>query len=301
MTANNAPTPEPPSLAFDIGPMAAAAKTIRDTRDPLLNYVTVVRAISLGEQPIVVDGHEARRYDVLEKKPQLKSALWNAIRRTDDVVSSMSLLHSWAAGGAVQAVGIINPALETVRSILNAVPAGGTVPAAELPRIREQMQMVTVYSWMARSGMNSITSGLHNFLSGIHVDHDIFATGPLELNRVKDEVGRQVSEAAMPYKLNPITAGIGEAMLQVGRTLLSAIDRLSQNLGNALAGHEAMQGAASALATASTTAWTKYDAASTAVYAADSTTMSVTLRKLQLTTAIESWKQFAKFFSESNL
>lgn len=301
MTDHNVLTPEPPSLAFDIAAMAAAARTIGETRDPLMNYVAVVRAISLGEQPIVIDGREARRYDVLEKKPELKSALWNAIRRTDDVVSSMSLLHNWAAGGAVQAVGIINPALETVRTILNAVPTGGTVPAAELPRIREQMQMVTVYSWMARTGMSQITTGLRNFLSGIHVDHDIFATGPLELNRVKDEVGRQISEAAMPYVLNPITRGIGEAMLQVGRTTLSAIDRLSQNLGNALAGHEAMQGAASALATAASTAWTKYDAASAAVYAADSTTMSVTLRKLQLTTAIESWKQFAKFFSESNL
>lgn len=301
MTDDRVLTAEPDSLAFDVAPLAAAARTIVQNRDPLMNYVAVVRLISLGEQPIVVDGREAMRYDVLAKRPELKSALWNAIRRTDDLVRNMSALHNWAAGGAVETVGQINPPLEIVRSILAAVPSGGTVNAADLPRIREQMQMVSVYVWMVRTSMSQISSGLRNFLTNIHVDHDTFATGPFELARVKDEVGRQVSEAAMPYVLNPMSRGIGEAMLQIGRTFLGAIDHLSQVLGNALAGHEAMQGAASALATASSSAWAKYDAAASAVFASDTATMSVTLRKLQLSMAIESWKQFAKFFSESNL
>lgn len=301
MTDNSVFAAEPGSLAFDVAPMAAAARTIVTSRDPLLNYVAVVRAISLGEQPVMMDGREITRYDVLAKKPELKSALWNAIRRTDDLVSNMSALHNWADGGALGAVGQINPALEIVRGIFNAVPAGGTVPAADLPRIREQMQIVSVYVWMVRTAMNQISAGLRNFLSNIQVDHDIFATGPLELNRVKEAVGKDISEAAMPYVLNPIYRGIGEAMLQAGRSFLAAIDHLTQNLGNSLVGHEAMQGAVSALATASGTAWTKYDAAAAAVFASDTATMSVTLRKLQLTTAIESWKQFAKFFSESNL
>lgn len=82
MIDNSVLTVDPDSLAFDVAPMAAAARTIVTSRDPLRNYVAVVRAISLGEQPIVIDGREAARYDVLAKKPELKSALWSRSLRS---------------------------------------------------------------------------------------------------------------------------------------------------------------------------------------------------------------------------
>lgn len=301
MTRNDLVTTEPESLGFDMTPMAAAAQTLVATRDPLMNYIKAVRAIPMGEQPIVVDGKVGSNYDVLAKKPQFKNALYEAIHRADGLDSNMSTLHYWATGSAALIVENINPHLETVRSILAAVPSGGAINPADLPRIREQMQIATVNVMLVRMAMKQITTGIRDFLAHFIIDHDTFAAGPLELRRMKDEVGRQISEDAMPLVVHPFYHGIGEAMLQVGRVFLAALDLLAQVLGNARTGHEAMDGAASALGTAAATAWTKYDAAATAVYASDSATMSVTLRKLQLTTAIESWKQFATFFSNSNL
>lgn len=301
MTVNGPLTAEPPSLKFDVAPMAAAARTIVTNRGPLMNYVAMVRAIPMGEQPIVIDGREASRYDVLSKKSDLRNALWGAKHRADDLEGYMSTLHNWAAGAAVHQVAQIVPPLEAIRKILDAVPTGGQVSAADLPRIREQMQNATVQVWLVRMAMTQISGGIHNFLTHFASDHDTFARGPFELNRIKQEVGKQISDDAMPLVLNPVMSGIGNAMLQVGRVFLNSIDKLSQVLGNALTGHEAMDGAASALATAASNAWTKYDAAAAAVYASDNATMSVTLRKIELATAIESWNQFATFFSESNL
>lgn len=301
MTPNDLLTAEPESLGFDMTPMATAAQTLVANRDPLMNYIKAVRAIPMGEQPIVVDGKVGSYYDVLAKKPQFKSALYEAIQRADGLASNMSTLHYWATGNAALIVENINPHLEAVRSILAAVPTGGTINPADLPRIREQMQTATVNVMLLRMAMKQITTGIRDFLAHFIIDHDTFAAGPLELGKMKDEVGRQISEDAMPLVLNPIYSGIGNAMLQVGRVFLAAIDLLTQVLGNARTGHEAMDGAASALGTAAATAWTKYDAAATAVFASDAPTMSVTLRKLQLTAAIESWKQFAAFFANSNL
>ena len=274
MTPNELVTGEPESLGFDMAPMEKAAQTLVANRDPLMNYIKAVRAIPMGEQPIVVDGKVGSYYDVLAKKPQFRSALYEAIYRADGLAGNMSTLHYWATGNAALIVENINPHLEIVRSILAAVPSGGAINPADLPRIREQMQTATVNVMLLRMAMKQITTGIRDFLAHFITDHDTFAAGPLELGRMKDEVGR---------------------------VFLAALDLLAQVLGNARTGHEAMDGAASALGTAAATAWTKYDAAATAVYASDSATMSVTLRKLQLTTAIESWKQFAAFFSNSNL
>lgn len=301
MTTNDALTPEPPSLAFDTATFGAALRTIASNREPLMRYVAAVRAIPLGEQPIVVRGEVVSRYDVLSKKPELKSALWNALHRANDLAGHMDTLHNWAAGGANGAVEQITPLLDSIYKILAAVPASGSINPADLPRIRQEMQLVSVYVWMVRTPMQQIGAGIKTFLSNIFVDHDTFAAGPLELRKMKDEVGRQISDEAMPLVLKLETNGIGLAMLEVGRAFLATIDGLIQVLGNALVGHEAMQGAASAVGAAANTAWSKYEAAASAVWAADAAQMSITLRKLELTVAIESWKQFAAFFSKSNL
>jgi hypothetical protein len=301
MTTNDALTAEPSSLAFDTAPLGAALRTIASNKEPLMRYVAAVRAIPLGEQPIVIGGNVVSHYDVLSKRPELKSALWNALQRANDLAGNMDTLHIWAASAAVNIVGEITPLLESVSTILAAVPSGGSINPADLQRIREKMQMVTVHVWMVRMAMDQVSRGIKNFVSNIFVDHDTFAAGPLELHKVRAEVGQQISDEAMPYVLKPVTSGIGNAMLEVGRAFLATIDGLIQVLGNALVGHEAMQGAASALATAASTAWTKYEAGASAVWAADAAKMSVTLRKMQLTEAIESWKQFATFFSKSNL
>jgi hypothetical protein len=292
---------EPQSLELDVAPMAVALRAIAGNSGPVMSYVAAVRAIPMGEQPIIIGGKVAGQYDVLSKRPELKAALYGAIRRADDIASHMDTLHNWAGGGATQIVGLISPPLETVRSILATVPSGGAVSAADVPRIREQMQIATVHTWMVSMGMTQIGAGIHNFLSHIIVDHDTLAGGPLELGRVAQEVGQQISAEAMPYILNPLSAGIGETILQIGRAFIAAIDGVARVLRSAMVGHEAMRGGASALATFAGSARSKYEAASAAVSASDAATMSVTLRKLQLSTAIESWKQFAEFFKRSGL
>lgn len=301
MTADNALTADPGSLAFDVAPIAAALRTIVSNRDPLMSYVAAVRAIPMGEQPITIGGNVVSRYDPLSKKPELRTALYLAIHRADDLAGNMSTLHNWATGAAEQIVGQINPRLQTVLSILDAIPSGGSVSAADVPRIREQMQLAVVNGWMVRMGMEQISRGIRDFLSHLIVDHDTFAGGPFELRRMAQEAGKQISDQAMPYVLDPLSSRIGYAMLEVGRAFIAAIERLALVLGNALAGHEAMQGAASALAAASANAWAKYQDAIGEVAAADAVTMSVTLRKLHLSTAIESWSQFAEFFKNSQL
>jgi hypothetical protein len=300
-TNNDILAAEPPSLDFDIAPMRAAVKSLVENREPLMKYTTSVRRIPMGEQPVIVDGRISSQWDVLAKKPDLRSRLYEAKSHADSLADSMSTLHMWATGTAKKIVGDINPPLEKVRKILDAVPTGGTVSPADVTIIQQEMMTVRVQVWMVSMAMTQITGGIRNFLTHLISDHDMFAAGPYELRRMKDEVGRQISDEAMPFVLNPITSGIGNAMLQVGAAFLNSIEALIQVLGNALTNHEAMGGAVSALATASSNAWTKYEAAANAVFASDAAKMSVTLRKLKLSTAIESWNQFATFFSESNL
>ena len=294
-------TAEPQSLELDFAPLGAAVRALGANSNPVTSYVNAVRAIPMGEQPIIIGGQVAGRYDPLAKRPELKAALYGVIHRAEEISGAMSTLHLWAAGGATQIIGSIVPPLEIVRTILAAIPAGGAVSDADRGRICEQMQLASVQTWLVSMGMGQIGTALHNFLSHIGVDHDTLAGGPFELRRVSDEVGKQISADAMPYVLNPMARGIGETMLQIGRTFIATIDHLAAVLGNALVGHEAMGGAASALATAATSARSKYQAASAAVSASDSATMSVTLRKLQLSAAIQSWKQFADFFTRSGL
>lgn len=294
-------TAEPQSLELDFSPLGTAVRALGANSNPVMSYVNAVRAIPMGEQPMIIGGQVAGKYDPLAKRPELKAALYGVIHRAEEIAGHMSTLHGWATGGATQIIADIVPRLETVRTILAAIPPGGAVNDADRLRIREQMQLASIHTWMVSMGMTQIGTGMHNFLSHIGVDHDTLAGGPFELRKVSDEVGRQISADAMPYVLNPMARGIGETMLQIGRAFIAAIDHLAAVLGSALAGHEAMGGAASALATAATSARSKYEAASAAVAASDSATMSVTLRKLQLSAAIQSWKQFADFFTRSGL
>ena len=301
MSADPLSFAEPDSLAIDAASLGSAARAIANNSSPVMAYVQAVRAIPMGEQSILVSGSVAGHYDVLSKRPELKSALYGAIHRGDEVAGHMSSLHGWAAGGARKIAAMVTPPLETLRSILAAVPAGGTMSDGDVTRAREQMQIAWVNSMMVSMAVNQIGSGIDNFLSNIIIDHETLARGPLELIKVGREIGKQVSDEAMKYVLNPMARGIGETMLQIGRAFIAATDRVGGVIGNAMLGHEAMRGGASALAAAATTARVKYEAAANAFARADSATMSTTLRKLQLTTSIQSWNQFAEFFERSGL
>lgn len=299
MSDNDTFTAEPESLAFDVAPLGAALKRLGSTKDPILKYIAKVRTIPMGQQPVKVDGIEVARYDVLAKKPQLKSALHEAIYHVNDVDGHLVALHNWANGGATQMVGNIVPPLQSIQSILKT--SGSKISAADVQRIKEQMAITATHIQIVKWALTTVTHGMERFISNLTADHDTFASGPYELHSVYIELGTQISEDARPYVLNPLSRGIGEAMLQVGRSFLASIEHLGQNLVDALAVHEAMGLAASALATACNTAFVKYEAGANAIARATPETMSATGMKLQIGTAITSWNQFAQFFSESDL
>ena len=298
MSDNNPITADPESLAFDVAPMAAAAKKLASTKDPVVKYVAQVRTIPMGEQPIKVDGVVVSHYDVLAKKPELKAKLYTAIHHAEDVEGYLLALHNWSKGAATQMAGYIVGPLEAIQTILN---ASTKISDADLRRIREQMQYVAMYTQLVKTAMNSNAFGIQRFISGLATDHDTFASGPYELHSVYTELGAQISADAMPFVLDLKSRGIGEAMLQVGRAFLGSIEHLGQKMVDALAVHEAMGTSVSALATACKNALEKYEPAANEVALANSETIRPTMRKLHIGNAITSWNDFAKFFSETDL
>jgi hypothetical protein len=252
----------------------------------------------MGEQPIKVDGVVVSHYDVLAKKPQLKAALYSAIHHAEDVDGYILALHNWAKGAATLMAGNIVGPLEAIQTILN---ASTRISDADLKTIREKMQLVALYTQLVKMAMNSNALGIGRFISNLANDHDTFASGPYELQSVYTELGTQISADAMPFVLKPLSRGIGEAMLQIGRSFLGSIEHLGQKLVDAVAVHEAMGTSVSALATACKNALEKYEPAATEVALANSETIRPTMRKLHIGNAITSWNDFAKFFSESDL
>ena len=60
MSADALLSAEPDSLAIDAASMGAAATAIANSSSPVMTYVQAVRAIPMGEQPIIVSGSVGR-------------------------------------------------------------------------------------------------------------------------------------------------------------------------------------------------------------------------------------------------
>lgn len=289
------------SLGIDVAPFASAWKTIGTTASPIRTYARAADAIPLGPQPIIIGGSPAGFYDPLSNHAPVKTALYRAQAHAHDVLDQIDALHRWADGGATQLAAEITTPLAAVRTILERVPSGGALSPEDEGAIQAQLQMAMLYIQLAYMAISQMANGVGAFAEQILNDHETLAHGPLALSRVVEEVGQKINADAMPYVLNPMSRGIGETILQIGRTFIAAATQTSTVIGNAMTEHEAMRGAATALSNATESARGKVEAARNAVARADSASLSAVLRRLNLTTAISSWNQFADFFTRSGL
>lgn len=289
------------SFGIDVAPFASALKTIGTNAAPIRTYATAAKAIPLGPQTIVIGGAPAGSYDPLSKLAPVKTALYAAQAHAVDVLGCVDSLHYWAVAGATEMVGPITTSLQAARAVLERVPAGGTLSPEDAQTVQTHMQMAVIYMQLVQMSISQIASGVGAFTAQILNDHETLAKGPLALARVVEEVGQQVNADAMAYVLNPMSRGIGETILQIGRTFIAAANQTSAVIGNAMTEHETMRGAATALANASETARLKVEAAHTLVARADSASLSTVMRRLNLTSAIASWNQFVDFFTRSGL
>ncbi|HEX8251835.1 MAG TPA: hypothetical protein VF846_01715 [Thermoanaerobaculia bacterium] len=289
------------SFGIDVAPFASSIKTIGTNAAPIRTYATAARAIPMGPQPIVIGGSPAGSYDPLSNRADVKTALYAAQAHAQDVLQSIDSLHAWADGGATEMVGQITTPLQTARAVLERVPSGGTLSPEDAQTIYTQIQLAVIYIQLVQMVISQIANSVRSFTTQILNDHETLARGPLALAQVVEEVGRQINADALPYIINPLSRGIGETILQIGRTFIAAATQTSAVIGNAMTEHEAMRAAATALANASETARAKVEAAHNAVARADSASLSVVMRRLNLNSAIASWNQFADFFTRSGL
>jgi hypothetical protein len=289
------------SLGFDSVALPAALRSIASSSAPIRTYAALMKAIPLGPQPIVIGGQSAGTFDPLAKRPELANALHVAQRNADNVLSYLDTLHAWASGAGADLLGNITKPLAAAKVILDKVPVGGSLSAADAAAISTHIHGAHVFIQLVTMAMGQIASGVKTFLNQLVTDHATLAGGPLDLASASQDVARQISDQAQKYVINPMTRGIGETMLQIGREFTAAADRTAAVIGTAMTGLEAMRTGASALAVAAATAVVKVDKAATAVASADSATLSAVLRRINLAPAIASWEQFDEFFKRSGL
>jgi hypothetical protein len=293
MTADS----DPESLVIDVAAFADAALKMGTRNDGMRAYIAAMRAVPLGPQPVIIDGHQSGTYDPLAKHEAFRAALWGAKHAADGIASELDSLHNWATGGAKELAKTINTPLQRILDLVQ----GDSVSETQAKEIVTQMTTVWFYTNMLSAGLDTTSLNVTNFIKRMVVDHETLSRGPLELRAVADQVGRSISADAQPYLLNPFTAGIGNVYLAIGRALLSNIDRLAGSIGKALEGHEAMQAGATALGIAMASAKGKYNAAYNAATRSSVADLPTVMRRMRLSTAIASWNQFADFFSRSGL
>jgi hypothetical protein len=261
-----------------------------------------VQAIPLGAQPIIVGGQKSGEYDPLAKYAGLKSAISSAQFHAQHIAGASTTLHAWGAGtSAAMVVTPIVNALEVIQGTVDRMPDNVPVSDGDLAKIRQQLMIVRQFSMIVNQSMQQIRGGVDAFLSHVVADHDALARGPYELAANIRQIEQQTSEAAMKYIINPMYAPIGNIIIQIGAQFVGAARNTQAVMSNALASHEAIRGAAGALATAAESARLKQEAAYDRAMKADAATISATLRQARVATALTSWKQFIDFFKRSGL
>ena len=291
---------EPISLAFDSSDAAAGAREFVSSRGSVLQYVTAIRAVRLGPQPIVIGGQQSGSYDPLEKRHDLVDAINAARYRADNVTRYLDGLHGWAGGQARGLADMVITPLTALRDIVAAIPADGSITEAKLREAITQYQTAKIFTMMIAGNVDGIVAGIRTFLDAISTDHDTLVRGPLAVNQAIAEVETNSRNAALPYIGNPMTAPIGKIILEIGAQMRARLVELSGTLGAALQGHEQMRGGIMAFATGTATARAKYEAAGSAMdSAATAAARALVLRRLDLKVAIRSWEQFRDFLLNS--
>jgi hypothetical protein len=291
-----------PTLVLDGQPIVAAATKLGTSSRDVMPYVNAVKAIPLGAQPIVIDGRESGRYDPLDKYPALRTALFAAQDHATRLADAATTLHEWAVlKQRHDFIETIIQSLEAVRGMIENVPDGTPVSTDVLEKIRRCMQHVSVGSMLTSMALQQTSDGVNAFASNVVTDHDTLARGPLEMGALISRIEEQTKSEAMKYILNPMSGGIGQVILKIGSAFIEPARNMQRVISTALASHEAIRGAAGALANAAESARLKQESAYDRFQRADAAGVSATLRKLRLETAATSWKQFLDFFKRSGL
>jgi hypothetical protein len=287
------------ALAFDSQAAAAGARQFVANRGPVVAYIGAVKAVPLGSQPIVLDGRQVTAFDPLEKEPQVRAALYNAQYHAQDVAGYLDTLHTWAQGGIRQVVDWPLQPVIRMRDVLAAVPAGGTLSDAQSAEVMNQMATAKLWTEMIAQAVGSVRAGVQRFLGQLGEDHAALVAGPVAVAAAMAAVDNNTKAVALPLVTNPVTAGIGQVIIDVGGRIYARLGAVHAALANALYGHEAMRGGVSALGVAAETIRGKYAAGERALAAADAKTRTLILRKIDLAVAIKSWEQFRDFILNS--
>jgi hypothetical protein len=287
------------SFAIDAQPIVAAAKELGTNSRAAMAYVDAVTAIPMGPQPFSIDGRVAGQYDPLAKHSGLKGALYLAQDHARSMAGAVTALHTWGSGQS----GLIGPILDTLenlRQMVDRMPEGVAVSAADLEKIREHVSRFSSYAFVVNMSMQQIRAGVQAFLSNVVADHDALASGPYALEASIGQIEDQTRNEALKY-MDPMSGGIGRIIIKIGAAFIAPARSTQAVISNALASHEAIRGAVNALATAAESARAKQEKAHDRVMRADAATISTTIRQARVATAITSWKQFDDFFKKSGL
>lgn len=294
--------PEPQPLVLDVGAIEAGVRAFVANRADVAAYVAVIAAVPLGPQPIVIDGQRSGEFDPLARFAPLRTALQTAQAHGESMGGALRTLHAWASPGLDDYVRLVTDPLVQVQEVLAAVPAGGEATPEQARRLHEQLYYSETYARLLLApAVRSTRAQVLDFLAHLVADHDTLANGPLAVADAAREIDAQVRDQAMPYVLNPVTSGIGNVMLEIGRAMHVQLDRLAAALRTALAGHEGMRTGISALATAVETAVVKLAAGVAAAQRAAADQLPLVVRQLEVGKAIASWRQFVEFLHGSGL
>ena len=287
------------ALAFDFAAAGAGAKTFVSSRTSVMTYVSAIRAVPLGPQPIQREGITAS-FDPLEQNPAMANALAKAQRNTNDVVSHLDTLHGWASGSARQLAGEVIKPITAMRDAIAAVPAGGTLSPEADGIVIQNMFMARLWTQNIASAVSLIRRDIRTFLTQLRDDHDTLAGGPTAIATIRAAVQHHTSEVAQRYVVGPEwTKWIGQIVLEIGRARVEALAGLETAIAKALQGHEGMLGGIDAFASGAESIHAKYAAADSALTSADRPSRSNALRKYDFNRAIRSWEDFRDFILQS--
>ncbi len=288
---------DPQSLAIDAAGIAEASLKVGTRNDGMRAYITAIRAVPIGPQPVIIHGERSGEFDPLAKHDSFRGALAGARQAAAEMAGHLDTLHQWAAGGAKSIASGVTVPLQRALDLAQ----GDAITSEQSREIVTQMGLAWVHTMMIAGSLQGLSRGVTDFLNRIVQDYETLTRGPLELRHVADDVRRNIAADAQPLLVNPITAGIGKTYLDIGAAFLVTIDRLAGAIGRATEAHETMRVGASALGVALASARGKYQAACEAAGRASPAELPAVIRRYGLNTAITSWNQFADFFTRSGL
>lgn len=287
------------SLAIDFTAASQGARQFVSSRTSVVAYITAIRAVPVGPQPISSGGQQTTPFNPLQNLPDVEKGLRTAKWNADKVAEELDFLHRWAQGGIRGAVEMVLKPVVTMRDIFQTVPRGGTLTEKQSQDISTQMYMAKFMSGMLASSARGVQGRIGEFLEQLPNDHAVLANGPHAVANVRADIQREFTETGMKLLLNPVTAGIGNAIMEIGGQFLGHLDNLSGALGSALQGHEGMRGGIDAFTVGIQAVFDKYSAGEQALAGADAAGRTATIRRLNLTTAVDSLEQLKDFVLKS--